>query len=61
MFIINLPELIPAFLNSPCKILFGIVTKFDKLSNELLTPAFIGEGKIRYALATGSNNTPSKA
>ena len=36
---------IPAFFNSPCKILFGIVTKVDKLSRELLTPVFNGEGK----------------
>ena len=61
LLIINLPELILAFLSSPCKILFGIVTKFVRLSNELLTPAFIGEGKILYAFATGSNKTPSKA
>ena len=46
VFIINLPEFIPAFFNSPCKILFGIVTKVDKLSRELLTPIFNGEGKL---------------
>ena len=51
----------PAFFNSPCKILLGIVTKFDKLFNELLTPVFKGDGNTLYALATGLNNIPSKA
>ena len=50
---INLPELTPAFFNSPCKILFGIVTSVDRLSRELLTPVLIGEGSTLYALATG--------
>ena len=43
--IINLLELTPAFFNSPCKILLGIVTNVDILSRELLTPALIGDGK----------------
>ena len=42
----DLPELIPAFFNSPCKILFGIVTKLERLSKELLIPALTGEGKV---------------
>ena len=41
--------------------LFGIVTKFDKLSSELLTPVLTGEGKTLYALATGLKIIPSKA
>ena len=41
--------------------LFGIVTRFDKLSSELLTPLLTGDGKTLYALATGLKTTPSKA
>ena len=33
----------PAFLNSPCKTLFGIVMRFDKLVNALLVPDFNGD------------------
>ena len=44
--ITNLPEFIPALLKSPWRILFGIVTKLDKLSNELLTPERTGDGKV---------------
>ena len=36
---INLPVLIPAFLNSPCKILLGIVISVDRLSKALPVPA----------------------
>ena len=52
-FIINLPVFTPAKANSPCRILFGIVTTFDKLFNELLTPIFTGDGKTLYTLETG--------
>ena len=41
----NLPVFMPAFLNSPCRTLFGIVIRVDKLVNALLVPDFIGEGK----------------
>ena len=58
--ITNLPVFIPAFLNSPCKTLFGIVTTLLKFSSELLTPDLTGFGKILYALATGSNITLSR-
>ena len=51
--------MIVAFFNSPWRILFGIVTKFDKFSRELLTPDFTGEGRTLYALATGWNIAPS--
>ena len=37
--------LTPAFLNSPWRILLGIVTSVDKLSNALPVPALTGEGK----------------
>ena len=59
--ITNLPVLIPANLKSPCRTLLGIVTRFDKLSRELLTPLFTGEGSFLYPLATGLKITLSKA
>ena len=61
VFIKNLPELVPAFAKSPCRILFGIVTKCERLSRELLTPVLIGDGKTLYALATGWKIIPSSA
>ena len=42
VFIIKRIVLFPADLKSPCNILFGIVTKFDKLFNALLVPALTG-------------------
>ena len=60
VFTTNLPVLTPAFFNSPCKTLFGMVTNLDKLSRALLTPDLIGEGKSRYPLATGLNIILSK-
>ena len=45
VFIKNLPVLVPASLNSPCRMLFGIVIRFERLSNELLTPDLTGDGK----------------
>ena len=55
MLITNLPVLTPAFLNSPWRILFGTVTKFERLSKKLLVPFLIGEGNFLYKLATGLN------
>ena len=51
----NLLAFSPAFANSPCSKLFGIVTTFDKLFSELLTPLLNGEGKDLYTLETGLN------
>ena len=50
----------PAFLKSPCKTLFGIVIRLDKLSNALLVPVFICDGNFRYPCATGLNIALSK-
>ena len=44
VFTTNLPVLIPASLKSPCRRLFGIVTRLEILSSELLTPDLIGDG-----------------
>ena len=41
--------------------LFGIVTRFDKLFNALLVPVLIGEGNFLYPAATGLNKTLSNA
>ena len=60
VFITNLPVFIPAFFKSPCKILFGIVTKFDKLLNELLTPVLIGDGKFFINTCNWLKNNLSK-
>ena len=60
-FIMNLPVLIPADLKSPCKMLLGIVTRLDRLSSELLTPLFTGDGNFLYTLETGLKITPSNA
>ena len=38
-----------------------MVTKFDKLSSELLTPVLTGDGTFLYILATGLKIIPSKA
>ena len=51
----------PAVLKSPWRILFGIVTRLDKLSKELLTPLFTGDGSFLYPLATGLKIVLSKA
>ena len=56
----NLPVLTPALENSPCRILFGIVTSDERLVNALLVPFLTGEGKILYALAIGLKITLSK-
>ena len=34
----NLPVLVPAVAKSPWRILFGIVTRFDKLDKEVVLP-----------------------
>ena len=41
--------------------LFGTVTRLDKLSKELLTPLFTGDGSTLYTFATGLNIIPSNA
>ena len=46
VFTSNLPEFTPAKDKFPCKRLLGIVTRFDKLLKELLTPVFIGDGSF---------------
>jgi hypothetical protein len=50
---------ITAVFKSPCKILFGIVMRLDKLVNTLLVLDFIGEGKDLYPFATGLKITLS--
>ena len=40
--------------------MFGIVTRFERLSSALLVPFLRGDGKTLYALATGSKITLSK-
>ena len=55
VFTTNLTEFFPAFLASPCKRLFGIVTRFDKLLSTLLVPLLSGTGSFLYPLATGLN------
>ena len=42
----NLPVFWLASLKSPWRILLGIVTRFDKLFRELLTPFLTGDGSI---------------
>ena len=41
----NLPVLIPAVLNSPCRTLFGIVTREERLTKTLLVPVLTGVDK----------------
>ena len=53
VFTTNLPEFIPACLKSPWSKLFGIVTKVEILSIELLTPVLAGDGNFLYNDAIG--------
>ena len=56
----NLPVLMLACFKSPWRILFGIVSKWEIFSKELLTPVLAGAGSFLYNVATGLKITPSK-
>ena len=60
MLIKSLALLFAADPKSPCKILFGIVIKFDKLFKALPVPVLIGEGSFLYPLDIGLKITLSK-
>ena len=52
--------LILADLMSPCKTLFGMVIRLDKLFNTLLVLDLTGAGKALYPFATGLKIASSK-
>ena len=59
-FTTSLPVLIAANFRSPCRTLFGIVIKVDRLFKAFPVPFLIGTGKALYPLATGLKITLSK-
>ena len=59
MFIKSLALLFAAEPKSPCRMLFGIVIKFDKLFKALLVPVLIGDGNFLYPFAIGLKITLS--
>ena len=59
-FTTSLPVLTAANFRSPCRTLFGIVIKVERLFKAFPVPFLIGTGKALYPLATGLKITLSK-